>query len=89
MGFLVDREHLYRFLWENSNRHNFILLTQQQVSKQYGIGYQRLSEIYLEFQETGRMKKYSNRFQIKDPDTLDWSEEYSKEAKSFRSERGR
>jgi hypothetical protein len=89
MPALHDRESIYRFLWENCDRRHFITLSQQEVSKKIHVGYQRLSEIYLEFIYSGRMKKYQTRFQIKDPDTLDWGEDFEQQVRDFRANRGR
>lgn len=89
MPALHDRENIYRFLWENSDRHGFIRLSQQEVSKELGVSFQRLHEIYLEFIDLGRMKKFKNRFQVRDPDGFLWDETYSEQAREFRAKRGR
>ena len=85
---IVNREELYKFLWENTDRHGFIQKSQQDISKEYDVSWQRLSELFLEYQAHGRMKKFANRFQIKDPDSFSW-DNYQEETKKFRSDRGR
>lgn len=89
MPALIDREKIYRSMWEHTDRMNFLKITQQEFAKEFGIGYQRLSEIVLEFIKCGRIKKFKSRFQLKDPDTLDWGEDYLKWAEEFRASRGR
>ena len=88
MALLRDREAIYRALWNLTDRHGVIKLSQQETAKEIGFSYQRLSEIYLEFIHLGIMKKFAHRFQLKDPDKYNW-EKINEAALNFRSERGR
>lgn len=83
------REDFYRTLWELCDRRNFITLTQQEISKLTGVSYQRLSEIMDEYRHFGRARKYGRRFQLKDPDSFDWGEEWQRESEQYRKDRGR
>jgi DNA-binding IclR family transcriptional regulator len=73
-----DREHIYRKIWENHvNRHGVMLITQQQLAKELGIPYQRVSVIMSEFKQIGYVKKSGSSFQFRDPNRLSWGEEFS------------
>lgn len=83
-----DRETLFRDLWAMTNRHNIIRYSQSETAKLVQVSYQRLSEIYLEFIDYGIMKKFHHRFQLKDPDTVDW-DDFNEKATVFRKNLGR
>lgn len=68
-----DREQVYRQLWQRCDRLGMLKPTQQELAAQLELPYQRLSVIMKEFQEAGFVKKFRWKFQLKDPDSLDWS----------------
>jgi DNA-binding IclR family transcriptional regulator len=74
-----DREQLYRKMWDNhTNRYGVLQGTQQDVAKQLGIPYQRLSLIMSEFIKLGYIKKSGHSFQLREPQRLDWSDDFKR-----------
>lgn len=74
-----NREALYRAIWENwADRHGMIRGTQQEISKELGLPYQRLSVIFSEWTKEGKLKKFRSKFQMRDPDRFDWSKKSRK-----------
>ena len=67
-----DRKHIYARLWEHTDRLGMIKLSQLQMADELGIPYQRLSIIYTEFQKAGYIKIYRHKFQMRNPDDIDW-----------------
>lgn len=73
-----NREQIYRTIWDNHvNRHGILQVTQQQLSKELNIPYQRVSIILSEFQRIGYVKKSGSSFQFRDPSKVPWGEEFS------------
>lgn len=69
-----NREELYMQLWEHTDRLGILQKSQLDLAEILGIPYQRLSVICKEYQKAGLMKKYRHRFQMKNPDRIDWAE---------------
>lgn len=76
-----NRETIYRQLWKHTGRQGELLLSQQEMAKALYLPYQRLSVVYHEFIDTGRMRKMGHTFQIFNPDSFEWGETYAKERK--------
>lgn len=68
-----DRERIYQKLWERCDRLGMLRPTQQELATELDIPYQRLSVIMKEFQDVGYVKKFRWKFQLKNPEGLDWS----------------
>lgn len=74
-----DREHIYRWLYENSDHRGIVVYTQRAIATKLEISYQTLSEIFTDFCETGHLKKHGLQFEVVyDPDDLDWGEKFKK-----------
>ena len=78
-----DREQVYRQLWDLRDRNNFVMYSQLELQEKVNIPYQRLSQMFSEFTELGRMRKYRHRFQLSDPDSFEWGEAYEKLRKDY------
>lgn len=69
-----NREELYMQLWEYTDRLGILQKSQLDLAEILGIPYQRLSVICKEYQKAGLMKKYRHKFQMKNPDRIDWAD---------------
>jgi Crp-like helix-turn-helix domain len=72
-----DREQLFRNIWDNyTDKYGMISVTQQELASCLGINYQRLSVVMSEFVKMGYAKKFRHKFQLKNPDGLDWGSDF-------------
>lgn len=85
MSNMINREQVYRDLWEHTDRQGVITPTQLEMAKILSLPYQTLSVIYSEFQGTGRMRKQGHSFQVQDPDKFEWGAEFQAERKKVRA----
>jgi hypothetical protein len=76
---LVDRERLYRSLYEYTDEYGVLTKRQKELAPLVGMGYQRLCRVFQEFCWTGRMVKRGWEFQMFDPDSFEWGDSYSEE----------
>lgn len=68
-----DREALYRYLYKNCDQNNVVGMKQQDIAREYGISYQRLSGVMREFIDLGMIDKQKHKFVVLyDPDRIPW-----------------
>lgn len=70
---MFNREELYRYLYSHCDQNNVIGLKQHEIAKDYGISYQRLSEVMKEFVDLGMIEKQRHKFVVLyEPDKIPW-----------------
>lgn len=68
----IDRELLHKFLWETSDRSNFMTFSQGELAKEFNVTAATMSLIFKELIEDGRVKKIGAKWKIIEPDVHKW-----------------
>lgn len=70
---MFNREELYRYLYNHCDQNNVIGMKQNEIAKEIGISYQRLSEVMKEFIDLGMIEKQRHKFIVLyEPDKIPW-----------------
>lgn len=74
---LIDRESIYRTIYDYADRNGYLTVTQREMSNIVGMSYQAMSEVFSEFIDMGMISKSGRKFQIMyDPDEIPWDGKY-------------
>lgn len=88
---LIDREDLYRSLYAHTDHFGILQFSVKDGSKKFGIEEKSFYRMLLEYVDTNRMKKVGRgpaaKYQLKNPDSFEWGEEWEVEVKKARIDR--
>lgn len=78
---LYDREQIYRWLWDHSDRRGIVVFSKKEVAEKLEIERKMMYNIFREFVYTGHLKEHGSGVNQKfecmwHPDLCDWSEKY-------------
>ena len=84
-----DREAIYLWLYEHSDRRGIIIFKQRLVAEKLGIPYQTLCNIYNDFIKIGFIIKHGpSQFEVVfHPEEIDWGIEFKEKQFEIRKER--
>lgn len=83
-----EREEFYRTLWsEHTDHFGVITSNLSDLAEKLDVERALLSRMLSEYVDTKRMKRVGRNFQLRNPDSFSWDEEWNVEAKAARMAR--